>query len=100
IPTVFTEPIRPIEELDRVHRRHAGAVGDLPAAGLAVAGGKVGSCGGDVVEEAFANRHRDLVLLLLESVGPGDAAAVDVELDHVEIGDERKKIERRLADTV
>jgi len=83
-----------------MHGRHAGSVDDLPAARLAVTGGKVRAGGGDVVEEAFADGHRDLVLLLLEAIGPGNTAAVGIELDHMQVRDEREKVQRRLPDAM
>ena len=47
-----------------------------------------------------ADAHRDLVLLLLQSVGAGDAAALPVGLDHLELGDQPQQVERGLAETV
>src|SRR5437763_29791 len=75
------EPVGAVEELDGVDGVHPRTVLDLPAAGLAVAGGDVAVRLSELAEEAFAHRHRDLVLLLLQPIRAGDAATVGVELD-------------------
>src|ERR1043166_1488139 len=94
------EPVRPVEQLDRMHRMDARAVLDLPAARLAVAGRDVGLLPLDLTEEPVPDRHRDLVLLLLQAVGAGDAAAVGVQLDRPQPGNQREEVERGLADPV
>ena len=68
------------EDGDGVLDGDAGGHLDLPLAGLALAGHEVGGYGGDVVEQGLANGLGDLVVLLLEAVGSGDAAAVAVQL--------------------
>jgi hypothetical protein len=83
-----------------VHREHAGAVRDLPAARLAVASGHVRARFPHVTEERLAHRHRDLVLLLLQAVGAGDPTAGDLELDHPQLRDQGEQVERRLPDPV
>src|SRR5437667_6296625 len=104
IPTISAlrraEPVGAVEELDRVDRVDLRAVLDLPAAGLAVAGGEVAVRLPQLAEEPFANRHRDLVLLLLEDIRAGDAAAVGIELDRAQPRDEGQEVECGLADSV
>src|SRR5213083_284385 len=79
---------------------NAGTVLDLPAARLAVAGRDVALRLAEHAEEPLPDRHRDLVLLLLQPVRAGDAAAVRVELDRVQLRDESEQVERGLADPV
>ena len=74
--------------------------GDLPAAGLAVAGHRRRARGADLIEQVGADRHRDVVLLGLQPVRAGDAAAAGVHLGHLQAGDQRQQLERRLADPV
>ena len=74
---------------------------DVPAARLGVARREVGLG----VARSGANRpgadvHRDLVLLLLEPVGAGDAAAAASLSTDPQLGDQRHQVERRLADAV
>ncbi len=54
----------------------------------------------DLPEQVGADVHRDLVLLALEPVRAGDAAAARVELANLEPGHQRQQLERRLADPV
>src|SRR5262249_29833632 len=90
----------PMEDLDRMDGMDSGTVLDLPPARLAVAGSEVCIRFTEQSEERLADGHRDLVLLLFQAVGAGDAAAVRVELDRPQLRHEREKVERRLADAV
>src|SRR3954447_19299109 len=83
-----------------MHAAHAGGVLDLPAARLRVAHHTVGPGVRDLGEEPGADLHGDVVLLPLEAVRPGDAAAVRVALHDPELGHEHEEVERRLADAV
>src|SRR6516165_12612721 len=94
------QPVGPVQDLHRVHRGAAGAVGDLPPARLAVADGQVGTGGADVTEQPAADLHGDVVLLPFEPVGAGDAATGPVQLDHPELGNQPEQVQRRLADVV
>src|SRR5215213_2144885 len=67
--------VGPVEHLDRVVDGQAGGLGDVPATGLGVADDEVGLGLGDLVEQGAADVHGDLVLLLLDPVGPGRPAA-------------------------
>src|SRR5207244_11787310 len=94
------EPVGAMEDLDRMDRVHACAVLDLPAAGLAVAGGEVAVRLPELAEEAFADRHRDLILLFFQPVRAGDAATLCIELDRAHPGNEREEVKGGLADPV
>ena len=67
-------------------RAHARAVGDLPPARLAVTDGELSTGLTHEAEEPPADLHRDLVLLALEAVRARYAAAVRVEIVHLEPG--------------
>ena len=54
----------------------------------------------DPREQRLADRHRDLVLLALQSVRAGDPAAVVVHVDRLEARHEREQVERRQPDAV
>src|SRR2546430_6813488 len=103
IPTIAlqrAEPVGAMEDLDRMDRVDARAVLDLPAAGLAVAGGEVAVRLPELAEEAFADRHRDLILLFFQPVRAGDAATLCIQFDRPHPGNEREEVERGLADPV
>src|SRR6266536_6518396 len=95
-----SEPIRAKQQLDRMHRRNARPVGDLKPARLAVTGGEVRLSPPHLPEEPGPHVHRDIVLLLLQPIGSGDAAALHVQVDHPELGDEREKVQGGLPDAV
>src|SRR5437588_6426532 len=63
------------EHLDRVDDLQPRRMPDLPPACLAVARHEVGRRLPEQLEERLADRHGDVVLLLLEAVGPGRPAA-------------------------
>ena len=75
-------------------------VGDLPAAGLAVARRQPGRELPDLGGTAARRPHADLVLLRLDPVRAGDTAAVGVEVDHAELRDQGEQVECGLADPV
>src|SRR5262249_52828370 len=75
-----SESVRAVQQLDRVHGRALGGLGDLPAARLAVARHGRRARRADLIEEVGADGHRDVVLLGLQAVRAGDAAAARVHL--------------------
>ena len=79
---------------------HARGLLDVPAAGLRVARAELRRGRADLLEEPGADVHRDLVLLLLEAVGAGDAAARRLHLQRAQLRDQVEELERRLADRV
>src|SRR4051794_3462940 len=79
-PCLSADPGGAVQDLDRVPRLDASGLLDVPAAGLRVAPRQVGTGLADLREEARADVHRDLVLLVLEAVGAGHAAARGVVL--------------------
>src|SRR4051794_20380173 len=89
-----------VQHLDRMHGAHAGRLLDVPAAGLAVAHGEIRRGALDLAEQRRPDVHRDRVLLALEPVRAGDAAAARVVLDDPQAGNQRHEVERRLADPV
>src|SRR5918999_491588 len=64
------------EDLHRVSHRRPGRPLDLPPAGLRVAGAALATARADPLEQWFPDGHRDGVLLGLEPVRAGDAAAI------------------------
>ena len=77
-----------------------GAVLDLPPARLAVTGREIAADLAQSAEERLPDGHRDLVLLLLQAVRPSDPTAVSVEVDHLQILNQREQVEGGLADSV
>src|SRR5918998_1275238 len=67
------------QDLDWMQRCNAGAMRDLPPAGLAVTHCEMRTRFPHGGEQATTHVHGDVVLLALEPIGPGDAAAFEVE---------------------
>ena len=73
---------------------------DVPAAGLGVAHGQIGSRLRRSARTGRRRRPWRSCTSPLEPVGAGDAAAVGVALDDPQLGHEREQLQRRLADAV
>src|SRR5262245_25970385 len=100
-PRYFTSsPVGLAQDLDRVFRRHAAALRDLPAERLRAAQGQLAAAAANEIEQCGADVHRDLILLPLVAVGPGDAATVSGALVEPQAGYEPQHIQRRPADPV
>src|SRR4029453_16263375 len=95
-----SDPVRTMQKLDRVDGVHTGAVLDLPPARLAVTGGDIPIHLAQGGEQLLPDRHRDLVLLLLQAIRSGNAAAVGVQLDHLQLLNQREQVKRGLPDSV
>ena len=63
-------------------RRHL----DLPLARLAIGGHEIGSRGFDLPEQRFPDRLGGRIILLLESIGPGNPATLRVEHKYLYAG--------------
>src|SRR5437879_6522713 len=96
--TRLTVAIGPRQDVDRMCRTRACAMLDLHAARLAIGQHRVTAGGLDGLEEPAADLHGEVVLLHLDAVGPGNAAASLIDFLHAHPGDQPQQPHRRVAD--
>src|ERR1700730_3697159 len=98
--TRLTVAIGPRQDVDRMRRPRPGSMLDLHAAGLAVGQHRIAPGGFHRFEEPAADLHREVVLLDLDAVGPGDAAASLVDFLDAHARDQAQQPHRRVTDPV
>ena len=90
------------QDFDGVAAGDVRAMLQLPAARFGVAGGEAQLVAllAHKLEQLLAHVHRNLILLGLVAIGPGDAAAAGVALAHIQAGDEAENLQRGFADAM